>query len=32
MRKNIEVPAFARVEGEGGLYIRLKNGRLRRLS
>jgi sulfhydrogenase subunit alpha len=24
--KNIEVPALARVEGEGALYIRLKNG------
>ncbi len=26
MKKNIEVPALARVEGEGALYIRLKNG------
>jgi coenzyme F420-reducing hydrogenase alpha subunit len=26
MRKNIEVPALARVEGEGALYIRLKDG------
>jgi coenzyme F420-reducing hydrogenase alpha subunit len=26
MDKNIEVPALARVEGEGALYIRLKNG------
>ncbi len=25
--KNIEVPALARVEGEGGLYIGLKNGK-----
>ncbi|MCK7527483.1 MAG: hypothetical protein MZV64_62700 [Ignavibacteriales bacterium] len=24
--KNIEVPALARVEGEGGLYIGLENG------
>ncbi len=24
--KNIEVPALARVEGEGALYIRLKDG------
>ena len=28
MKKNIEVPALARVEGEGGLYIRLKNGEI----
>ncbi len=28
MRKNIEVPALARVEGEGGLYIRLKDGEI----
>ena len=28
MRKNIEVPALARVEGEGGLYIRMKNGEI----
>lgn len=26
MSKSIEVPALARVEGEGGLYIRFKNG------
>src|SRR5574342_497104 len=26
MRENIEVPALARVEGEGALYIRLKDG------
>jgi sulfhydrogenase subunit alpha len=26
MKQNIEVPALARVEGEGALYIRLKNG------
>jgi len=26
MNQNIEVPALARVEGEGALYIRLKNG------
>jgi len=26
MKTNIEVPALARVEGEGALYIRLKNG------
>lgn len=26
MTKNIEVPALARVEGEGALYIRLKDG------
>jgi coenzyme F420-reducing hydrogenase alpha subunit len=26
MKKSIEVPALARVEGEGALYIRLKNG------
>lgn len=28
MKKNIEVPALARVEGEGGLYIRLKDGKI----
>jgi sulfhydrogenase subunit alpha len=28
MRKNIEVPALARVEGEGGLYIRMKDGEI----
>ncbi len=28
MKKNIEVPALARVEGEGALYIRLKNGKV----
>jgi coenzyme F420-reducing hydrogenase alpha subunit len=26
MKENIEVPALARVEGEGALYIRLKDG------
>src|SRR3990170_7439394 len=26
--KNIEVPALARVEGEGGLYIGLENGKV----
>ena len=26
MRENIEVPALSRVEGEGALYIRLKDG------
>ena len=26
MTKNIEVPALSRVEGEGGLYITIKNG------
>ena len=26
MTKNIEVPALSRVEGEGGLYIAIKNG------
>ncbi len=26
MKQNIEVPALARVEGEGAIYIRLKNG------
>ena len=26
MKKIIEVPALARVEGEGGLYIELENG------
>lgn len=26
MKKNIEVPALSRVEGEGALYIRLKDG------
>jgi coenzyme F420-reducing hydrogenase alpha subunit len=26
MNQNIEVPALARVEGEGALYLRLKNG------
>ncbi|MDP2976534.1 MAG: nickel-dependent hydrogenase large subunit, partial [Anaerolineales bacterium] len=26
MNKTIEVPALARVEGEGGLYIRIKDG------
>lgn len=26
MKDNIEIPALARVEGEGALYIRLKNG------
>ena len=26
MKNNIEIPALARVEGEGALYIRLKNG------
>lgn len=28
MRQNIEVDALARVEGEGALYIRLKNGEI----
>ena len=28
MINNIEVPALARVEGEGALYIRLKNGKV----
>jgi len=28
MRKNIEVPALARVEGEGGLTIRMKDGEI----
>jgi sulfhydrogenase subunit alpha len=28
MNKNIEVPALARVEGEGALYIRLKDGKV----
>jgi sulfhydrogenase subunit alpha len=28
MKKNIEVPALARVEGEGGLYIRMKDGEI----
>ena len=28
MKKNIEVPTLARVEGEGGLYIRLKDGEI----
>ena len=28
MSKNIEVPALARVEGEGGLYIRLTDGKV----
>jgi sulfhydrogenase subunit alpha len=28
MNTNIEVPALARVEGEGALYIRLKNGEI----
>ena len=27
-RQNIEVPALARVEGEGAIYIRLKNGEI----
>jgi sulfhydrogenase subunit alpha len=26
MNQNIEIPALARVEGEGALYVRLKNG------
>lgn len=28
MNKTIEVPALARVEGEGGLYIRIKDGQV----
>ncbi len=28
MRQNIEVDALARVEGEGALYIRLKDGEI----
>jgi coenzyme F420-reducing hydrogenase alpha subunit len=28
MKKNIEVPALARVEGEGGLFIRVKDGKI----
>ncbi len=28
MKQNIEVPALARVEGEGAIYIRLKNGEI----
>ena len=28
MKTNIEVPALARVEGEGALYIRLKDGKI----
>lgn len=28
MKQNIEVPALARVEGEGALYIRLQNGEI----
>jgi coenzyme F420-reducing hydrogenase alpha subunit len=28
MKQNIEVPALARVEGEGALYIRLKDGKI----
>ncbi|HBX71339.1 MAG TPA: Ni/Fe hydrogenase subunit alpha, partial [Chloroflexi bacterium] len=28
MMKRIEVPALARVEGEGGLYIGVKNGQV----
>lgn len=28
MKANIEVPALARVEGEGALYIRLQNGQV----
>jgi len=28
MTRNIEVPALARVEGEGALYIKLKNGEI----
>ena len=28
MKMNIEVPALARVEGEGVLYIRLKDGKI----
>ena len=28
MKENIEVPALARVEGEGALYIRLKDGKI----
>lgn len=28
MKQNIEVPALARVEGEGALYIRLKDGKV----
>jgi sulfhydrogenase subunit alpha len=27
MNKTIEVPALARVEGEGGLYIQIKDGK-----
>ena len=28
MKTNIEIPALARVEGEGALYIRLKDGKI----
>ncbi len=28
MKKNIEIPALARVEGEGALYIRLEDGKI----
>jgi coenzyme F420-reducing hydrogenase alpha subunit len=28
MNQNIEIPALARVEGEGALYIRLKDGKI----
>ncbi len=28
MQTNIEIPALARVEGEGALYIRLKDGKI----
>lgn len=28
MKQNIEVPALARVEGEGALYIRIKDGKI----
>jgi len=28
MNTNIEIPALARVEGEGALYIRLKDGKV----